>query len=286
MPETVVPVAPVVPVPEKPPVLEHNPYAPYGLDAQGNPLTAKATETKVDPMAEKIAGLESTIASMGEQLKATDSMKKQMAVIDKVVKAVSGDSDAVGDPKQYKAIFDDLKRISPPGVRKLLEMLENDPEGVDRMTNSVQDLRMNQLVGINVQAHNRVLELASKAGFKAGNDADMNKMVFPFERAITEVINANPKLADAFKAGNVDVIDEVFNSLVSPHIAQRLREKQTRTQRANVTKTPPFGKAQPQATSDSKSENKPDIRTPKGRAEFHKQASARFFDKIASRDEE
>ena len=285
MPETV-PVAPVVPVPEKPPVPEHNPYAPYGLDAQGNPLTVKQVESKPDPMAEKIAGLESTIASMGEQLKATDSMKKQMAVIDKVVKAVSGDSDAVGDPKQYKAIFDDLKRISPPGVRKLLELLENDPEGVDRMTNSVQDLRMNQLVGINVQAHNRVLELASKAGFKAGNDADMNKMVFPFERAITEVINANPKLADAFKAGNVDVIDEVFNSLVSPHIAQRLREKQTRTQRANVTKTPPFGKAQPQATSDSKSENKPDIRTPKGRAEFHKQASARFFDKIASRDEE
>ena len=49
------------------------------------------------------------------------------------------------------------------------------------MTNSVQDLRMNQLVGINVQAHNRVLELAQKAGFKAGNDADLNKMVFPFD---------------------------------------------------------------------------------------------------------
>ncbi len=279
------PVVPVVPVPEKPVVPEHNPYAPYGLDAQGNPLTAKPVE-KPDPMAEKIAGLESTIASMGEQLKATDSMKKQMAVIDKVVKAVSGDTDAVGDPKQYKAIFDDLKRISPPGVRKLLEALEADPEAVDRMTNSVQDLWMNQLGGINVQAHNRVLELAQKAGFKAGNDADMNKMVFPFERAITEVINANPKLADAFKAGNVDVIDEVFNSLVSPHIAQRLREKQTRTQRANVTKTPPFGKAQPQATSDSKGENKPDIRTPKGRAEFHKAAVNRFFDRAMSKDDE
>ncbi len=281
------PVIPVVPVPEKPPVPEHNPYAPYGLDAQGNPLTAKpAVESKPDPMAEKIAGLESTIASMGEQLKATDSMKKQMAVIDKVVKAVSGDTDAVGDPKQYKAIFDDLKRISPPGVRKLLEALEADPEAVDRMTNSVQDLRMNQLVGINVQAHNRVIELAQKAGFKASNDADLNKMVFPFERAITEVINANPKLAEAFKGGNIEVIDEVFNSLVSPHIAQRLREKQSRTQRANVTKTPPFGKAQPQATSDSQDKAKPDIRTPKGRAEFHKQAINRFFDKAMSRDDE
>ncbi len=284
MPE-IAPVTPVVPVPEKPVVVEHNPYAPYGIDAQGNPLTSKPAE-KADPMAEKIAGLESTIASMGEQLKATDSMKKQMAVIDKVVKAVSGDTEAVGDPKQYKAIFDDLKRISPPGVRKLLEALEADPEAVDRMTGSVQELRMNQLVGINVQAHNRVLELASKAGFKAGNDADMNKMIFPFERAITEVINSNPKLSEAFKGGNIEVIDEVFNSLVSPHIAQRLREKQSRTQRANVTKTPPFGKAQPQATSDSQDKAKPDIRTPKGRAEFHKQAINRFFDKAMSKDDE
>jgi hypothetical protein len=281
MPEETVVTQPVV----QPVVTEHNPYAPYGLDPQGNPLTAKPVEKPVDPAAAEIAGLKETVAKMGEQIKATESVTKQAAIVDKIIKAISGEGDQT-DPKQYKAIFEDLKRISPPGVRKALEMLENDPQALDRLTGTVENVQIQQLVGVNQLAHQRVVELASKAGFKASTDADMNKMVFPFERAITEVINANPKLKEAFVNGNVEIIDEVFNSLVSPHIAQRLREKKSRQERSAVTKTPPFGKAQPQATSDSKTENKPDIRTPKGRAEFHKAASARFFDKIASRDEE
>jgi hypothetical protein len=282
MPEPVVPQPAVVPA--APPVPEHNPYAPYGLDAQGNPLPAKKAETpKSDPMADKIASLEATIAQMGESLKETDSIKKQLSVIDRVVKAVSGGED-VTDPRQYKAIFDDLKKISPPGVQKLLNLLENDPGAVERMTGAVETLHVNQLVGINAQAHERVVDLAKKAGFRASNEADMNKMVFPFERAITEVVNANPKLKQAFLTGNVDVIDEVFNSLVSPHISQRVREKQARQSRGIATKTPPFGKAAPGETKDAPT--RPDIRTPQGRAAFHKQAVGRFFDKVSAKDDE
>jgi hypothetical protein len=269
--------APVVP--------EHNPYAPYGLDASGNPLPAKPEPAKPADATAEVAELKAQVAQLGEKLKVTESVTKQAALVDKVIKAISGEGDKTS-PQDYRAIFEDLKKISPPGVRQALELLEKDPEALNRMTGSLTNLQVNQLVGVNMQAHQRVVDLAKKAGFKADNPTDMNKMVFPFERAITEVINANPKLKEAFVNGNVEVVDEVFNSLVSPHIAQRLREKKARQERSSTTKTPPFGKAQPQATEQDKPDAKPNIRTPQGRAAFHKAAVNRFFDKAMSRDEE
>jgi hypothetical protein len=281
MPETV-----AQPVVTQPVVPEHNPYAPYGLDAQGNPLTQPKVEAvKPDPIAEKVTQLESKLAAAEAKIGEAKGNEAKFEILDKLAKAFSGEGNKT-DPAQYKAIFEDLKKISPPGVRKALELLEQDPQALEKLTGDLQGLQVDKLVGVNIRAHERVLELAKKAGFKGTDGTEMNKMVFPFERAITEVVNANPELKKAFLSGNVDVIDEVFNSLVSPHIAQRLRDKQTRMQRGNVTKTPPFGKAQPQATQDSQTTAKPDLRTPKGRAEFHKQATARFFDKQAARDEE
>jgi len=271
---------PVVPAAVVPPVVpEHNPYAPYGLDTSGNPLPAPKVEA-ANPLDAKVAALETKIAGYESQIKGQTDVAKKMEIVDRVIKAFAPDDPST---KQYKEIFEDLKKVVPPGLRKAFELLEQNPDALDQLSGSLNALHVDRLVTLNTQAHDRVTELAKKAGFRGKDSAEMNKMVFPYERAITEVISANPQLKKAFVSGNIDVIDEVFNSLVAPHVAQRLREKQSRLKPATV-RTPPFGKAAPGEGKDTPV--KPDIRTPQGRAAFHKQAVGRFFDKASARDDE
>jgi hypothetical protein len=260
-----------------------NPYAAYGLDADGNQI--KKEEPKADPMATKVAQLESKLASAEKALSGTTDLNRKMEVIDRVIKAIGGGTE---DPtkKEYMDIFNDLKRISPPGVRRALEILESNPNALEQLTGSITSLHADRLVTLNTKAHEKVVSLAKAAGFRGKDSAEMNKMVYPYERAITEAINANPKLKDAFVSGNTDIVEEVFNDLVAPHVGQRLREKQKRMNVTPLTKTPPFGKATPNSTEESKGDYKPNIHTPKGKADFHKQASARFFDKMEARRNE
>lgn len=276
---------PIVTPPAAPPE-PVSPYAAYGVDAQGNIIIPKpaapSTGPGVDP---KVAALETKLATLETSLQNVTGMSETMKVIDKVIKSISGEGEKT-DPAQYKSIFEDLKKISPPGVRKALEILERDPDALDRLAGQVGTLEGQALAGVNVTGHNHVLDLAKKAGITKGmNASEAAKAVYPFERAITEVINSNPKLRDAYVSGNVDVIDEVFNNLVGPYVAQRVREKQARSARSNVTVAPPGGKATPNATSDANKGQGRDLSTPKGRAAFHKAAVNRFFDKAAGDDE-
>lgn len=261
-----------------------SPYAAYGLDAEGNPIK-KEEPAKPDQMATKVAQLEAKLATAEKALSGTTDLNKKMEVIDRVIKAIGGGGEETSK-KEYMDIFNDLKRISPPGVRRALEILESNPNALEQLTGSITSLHTDRLVSLNTRAHERVVELAKKAGFRGKDSAEMNKMVYPYERAITEAINANPRLKDAFVSGNTDIVEEVFNDLVSPHVAQRLRDKQRRLGTVPLTKTPPFGKAASSATEESKGESKPNIHTPKGKADFHKQASARFFAKMESRRDE
>lgn len=262
-----------------------SPYESYGLDAEGNPI--KREESKVkgpDPMEAKVAALEKKLEVAERALSGQADLNKKMEIVDRMVKAIGGNTEDM-TKREYMDIFNDLKRISPPGVRKALEILEQNPDALNQLTGSISSLHADRLVSLNTKAHDRVLDLAKKAGFRGRDSAEMNKMVYPYERAITEAINANPKLKDAFVSGNVDIVDEIFNDLVSPHVAQRVRSKQARLEGPRV-KTPPYAKAGSSATDESRGEQRPNIRTPQGRAAFHKQAASRFFNKLAARDEE
>lgn len=271
--------------PKKPAPPAASPYDAYGLDAEGNPIKREAPKEKgPDPMEAKVAALEKKLESAERALSGQADLNKKMEIVDRMVKAIGGNTEDM-TKREYMDIFNDLKRISPPGVRQALEILESNPAALQQLTGSINSLHADRLVSLNTKAHERVLDLAKKAGFRGTNSADMNKMVYPYERAITEAINANPKLKDAFVSGNVEILDEIFNDLVAPHVAQRVRSKQARLTGPTV-KTPPYAKASSSATDDSRSEQRPNLRTPQGRAAFHKQASARFFSKLAAKDEE
>lgn len=266
------PVPPVAP-------LEPNPYADFGIDAQGNPLPS-AAPPPTDPGA-GLAEVQRQLAAANTKLATVDSMAEKFAVIDRLLAAVTGGQPPANEAK-FKAVFEDLKAISPPGVRKALELLEKDPSALDRLAGGVQSLTTDRLVALNQRAHERVLSLAGKAGLKADTSENMNTMVFPFERAITEVINATPGLMERFTSGNLDVVDEVFKQLYAPHLSQRVKEKQRRLEPNAFPKATPRGAA-PQGNEPPP---KPNIHTPAGKAAFHKSAVSSWMSKIAQGNEE
>lgn len=261
---------------------EVNPWQAYGLNPDGTPIT----ESKVTPASEtvtleqKIAELEAKLAKLPEGFEA---LSKKVQMVDKLVAAIKGDEPASSpDGQRFSEIWSDLKKVaghSAPAFEKLITLLESDPQFIDRMQSAQGALMAQHVIGVNEKAHERVVELARKAGFKAGSDQEMTEMVFPFEQAMTVTINANPELRRAYLSGNVGVVDEVFNRMIKPHVAQRLREKQAKSQSAygNPKSTPRGASSAPALTEEGKP--KRDLSTPKGRNEFHNQAVARWINK-------
>jgi len=279
------------------PAVAPNPYAQYGLNPDGSPLSEKPTgdvkpegekEPVADPRDAKIAALEGKLTATEQRLKGLpenfEGMTKRFELVDKLVKALAGDEDP--NAKEYKKVWSDLKSIAPPGVRKALEILEQDEGALEKLTGSVSALHMGKLADLNVRAHDNIVGLAKKAFPTKGlTPAEVNEMVFPFERAITDIINSNKSIRERFVSGDMSVVEELFNRMAKSHIQGRLKEKQARLAPSLGPKSPPKSGG-PGAGKDGDDKGKPDIKTPKGRAEFHKQAFARFAAKRASADEE
>ena len=259
-----------------------NPWAEYGLNPDGTPLAAKPAPQQ-DPekasLEAKVAALEAQLARLPEGFEA---LSKKVALVDKLVGALKGEDQVNPEAGKFQEIWSDLKKVAgsqAPGVQKLLTLLEADPNYLERLESANAALMSQHVIGVNERAHNRVIELAKKAGFKESQGGDLAEMVFPFEQSMTMMINANPELRRAFLSGDVTVVDDIFNRLIRPHVASRLAAKKAKTDAAfNTPKATPKGGATPSAQGDEQPA-KPNLRTPKGRADFHKQAVARWLGK-------
>jgi len=258
-----------------------NPWAEYGLNPDGTPLAAKPTPPDAEKasLEAKVAALESQLSQIPEGFQA---LSKKVALVDKLVAALKGEEQAAPEAGKFQEIWSDLKKVAgsqAPGVQKLLTLLESDPQYFERLESANAALMSQHIIGVNERAHTRVVELAKKAGFKAAADGDLAEMVFPFEQSMTMMINANPELRRAFLSGDVTVVDDIFNRLIRPHVASRLQAKKAKADAAFGTpKATPRGAATP-APQGEEQAPKPNLRTPKGRADFHKQAVARWIGK-------
>jgi hypothetical protein len=267
-----------------------NPWAEFGLNPDGTPIPQQ-TAPKPDPAAvenaqlkAKVVELEQKIAKLPDNF---DGMSKRLDLVDRLVKAFAGDSGQQQDSAAYQQVWGDLKEVTrrvAPEAHKLLDLLEKNPGALDSLASKVSNLEASHVISLNEKAHDRVLDLAKKAGFKAGTTADLNEMVFPFEQSMTMMINSNPELRRAFLSGNLQVVDQIFSRMIKPHVAQRLRDKQSRMQSPVTKATPRGGAAAAGATEETQPRR--DLSTPKGKADFHKQAVGRWLDKISSRSEE
>lgn len=267
-----------------------NPWAEFGLNPDGTPIQ-KQEAPKPDPTAVENAQLKAKVAELESKLSKLpdnfDGVNKKLDMVDRLVKAIAGDSGQAQDGTQYHQVWTDLKEVAKraaPEVGKVLDLLEKNPGALDQLASKVGNLEASHVISLNERAHDRVLDLAKKAGFKAGNAEDLNEMVFPFEQSMTMMINSNPELRKAFLSGRLEVVDQIFNRMIKPHVAQRLREKQTRMQPSVVKATPRGGAPAAGATEDTTPRR--DLSTPKGKADFHKQAVGRWLDKMSSRSED
>lgn len=262
-----------------------NPWAEYGLNPDGTPLVVDkpAPDAEKQSLEAKVAALEAQLARLPEGFEA---LSKKVALVDRLVGALKGEETAAPEAGKFQEIWSDLKKVAgsqAPGVQKLLTLLEADPNYLERLESANAALMSQHIIGVNERAHNRVIDLAKKAGFKGTAEGDLAEMVFPFEQSMTMMINANPELRRAFLSGDVTVVDDIFNRLIRPHVAQRLQAKKAKVDTAlGAPKATPRGAAQP--ASQGEETPKRDFKTPKGRADFHKQAVARWLGK-ASGDE-
>lgn len=268
-----------------------NPWAEYGLNPDGTPLTVPAKVA--DPVAEK-ASLEQKVLELEAKLarlpEGFEALSKKVGLVDKLVAALKDEAPTGNSPdkQRFSEIWTDLKQVAghqAPAFEKLISLLESDPTFIDRMQAAQGALMSQHVVSVNQRAHDRVVELAKKAGFKSSNEVEMSELVFPFEQAMTVTINANPELRRAFLSGNTGVVDEVFNRMIKPHVAQRLRDKQAKSQSAfgGVRSVPRGASSAPAPVQDQAP--KRDLASPKGKMAFHKQAVERWIGKSASGDE-
>lgn len=256
-----------------------NPYAAFGLNPDGTPIETKAPVA--DPVAAENAALKAQVAGLEGKLSkiATDfeGNNKKFEVVDRLVKALAGDTDP--SAAKYKEAWSEIKEIArhaAPQVFKNLDRWEKDPSYYDRLEGTANALAGARLSDLNSAAHGQVVDLA-KSIWRNASQADLNEIVLPFEQTMTAMINANPDLQRRFASGDLSVIQDMFGRLVKPHVASRLKEKAARLG-ASIIKTPPRGGAAPNTPAGNENA-KPDIRTPAGKAAFHKAAVGRFMDR-------
>jgi hypothetical protein len=261
-------------------IVEANPYAQFGLNPDGTPLVKP--EIKVDPIAAENATLKGQVAGLEAKLSkiATDfeGNNKKFEVVDRLVKALAGDG---ADPSavKYKEAWSEIKEIAKhaaPQVWKNLDRWEKDPSYYDRLEGTANALAGARLSDLNTSAHGEVVGLA-KSIWRNASSADLNEIVMPFEQTMTAMINASPDLQRRFAGGDMQVVREMFERLVKPHVASRLKEKAARLSSNLGPRTPPRGGAAASAAVETAT--KPDIHTPAGKAAFHKAAVSRFMDR-------
>jgi hypothetical protein len=262
------------------PVADANPYAQFGLNPDGTPLVKE--ETKPDPLAAENAALKTKVAGMEAKLAALpadfEGMNKKFEVVDRLVKALAGDG---ADPSaaKYKEAWAEIKEIArhaAPQVFKNLDRWEKDPSYYDRLEGTANALAGARLADLNTSAHGEVVGLA-KSIWRNASAADLNEIVLPFEQTMTAMINSNETLQRRFASGDMTVVKEMFERLVKPHVASRLKEKAARLSSNIGPKAPPRGGGAASAADGTGT--KPNIHTPQGKADFHKQAVARFMDR-------
>lgn len=263
-----------------------NPWAQYGLDANGQPVEKPADKTP-DPTAEigelksKLAAAEQALAKQKDDF---GGLTKKLEIVDKLKSAlVGGDTDST-DPRT-KEVWDDLKAVArktAPGVADLLDMLEKDPDALKNIKGGVDALAGSRIQQLNIDAHDRVLAKA-KSVFKGYTAEELEEAVYPYEQTMTGMINADPKLQRQFVSGNLKIVDEMFDRLHKPHVAARLREKAARlTPNPAAIKTPPKGGGTPSGGNDD-TPKKRDF-SPAGKQAFYKSAVNKWMNR--GRDDE
>jgi hypothetical protein len=262
-------------------VVAENPYAQFGLNPDGTPI-AKETPS-VDPIAAENAALKTKVAGMEARLAALpadfEGMNKKFEVVDRLVKALAGEG---SDPSaaKYKEAWAEIKEIArhaAPQVFKNLDRWEKDPSYYDRLEGTANALAGARLSDLNTSAHSEVVGLA-KSIWRNASASDLNEIVLPFEQTMTAMINANQDLQRRFASGDLTIVKEMFERLVKPHVASRLKEKAARLSANLGPKAPPRSGGAASAATEA-NETKPDIRTPAGKAAFHKAAVSRFMDR-------
>lgn len=261
-----------------------NEYAQFGLNPDGTPIAQEVK--KVDPLAvenaalrQKVEGLEAKVAKFPSDF---EGMTKKFEAVDRMVKAFAGEGENPESAK-YKQAWGEIKeiaRVAAPQVFKNLERWEKDPSYYDRLEGTANALAGARLSDLNTTAHGTVVDIA-KGVFKGASAQELNEIVLPFEQTMTAMINANQDLQRRFASGDMTIVKEMFERLVKPHVSTRLREKQSRLS-ANIGPKAPPRSGGPAAAAETPS--KPDLRTPQGKAAFHKAAVGRFLDRAMTPD--
>lgn len=276
---------------------EANPFEQFGLNADGTPLKKadppaddKSKAPDVPPaVAAKLAGFETQLAALS---KANAGLAEKGALLDKLAQVLSGDKGAEADPKakQLWGELRDVMKTGSPAFFKLMQKIEADPDYLEKIQAGQDALAGQTSSTLNNAAHAGVMG-AAKAVFRSATTEELNEIVLPFEKTISDIINANKDLKARFLSGDADVAVQIFNRLVKPHQSMRVRAKQT--------KENPFPKATPRGGAgaggntpdDEKSDKalvksrddkgKPlfDIKTPQGKKAFHRAAISRHLDR-------
>src|SRR5882724_247219 len=165
-----------------------NPWAEYGLMPDGTAIP----ERKDGPVVPDTATLEQKVAKLEAQLarlpEGFEALSKKVSLVDKLVGALRGEDAQPAGSQQTLEVWKDLKSVAKaqaPGVERLLSLLEQDPQYLDKLQSANQAMVAQHVIGVNEKAHQRVLELAKKAGFRGSSDGDLSEMVYPFEQSMT-----------------------------------------------------------------------------------------------------
>lgn len=284
-----------------------NPYAAFGLGPDGNPLPKKNADGTDAPgdlsaankaLITKISGLETELKGLKD---AAGEGQKTKALLDRLSRAITGEEapspTATADKKLW-AEFRDVVKGTSPAFAKLLSAIEKDPDLLDNMQRAQVQSQTLTLAQTNSAAHDAVAN-AAKSFFKGATETEIAEIVLPFEKSISDMINANPQLRARFLSGEAHVVaKELFERLIKPHASMRLRSKQN-AGKSDLPKAPPKGGAGSGASSpdgdgkktpliksvDDKGKRNFDLRTPQGRAAFHKAAINRSLDRRSGDDD-
>lgn len=262
-----------------------NPYEPFGLNPDGSPLVKPepaAGDVPAGPTAAEFAAVKTELATANARLAKLPSdfegMTKKFEIVDRLVKAFAGEGEHPQAAK-YKEAWSEIKeiaRVASPEVYKNLERWEKDPTYTERLERGYDAIAGSRLAELNTNAHQAVLGIA-KGLFKGASAEQLDEIVMPFEGTMTSMINANGELKSRFASGDMTIVKDMFNRLIKPHVAARLREKQDRLAPTGAPKAPPKSGGPAGAGGDDKA--KPNIKTPAGRAQFHKEAVGRWLDR-------
>lgn len=263
-----------------------NPWAEYGLNADGTAIVKEPVKA-ADPVAAENAALKAKVGELeGKLSKITDDsagLAKKLEVLDKIKTAVVGEDPKSAKSKEIWTEFKAIVKDENPALYRQIVRMEQNPNYEDPAAATASALAQARLSDLNTNAHQTVVGLA-KGIFKGMSEGDLNEAVYPFEIAITDVINQNPQLAQRFVNGDMGVVRELFQRLVKPHVADRLRRKASVVRDSGLPKAPPKGAASAGA-GEGETKQRPDLRTRQGKQDFHKAAVGRFFDKQSAQDE-